>query len=159
MLQDSCKQLISQLDSSQSELTALLTSVADHQDWQPAPDMWSFRYHAAHMATVDQEAYWERVIRIVAGEKPHFEWYLNTGRDFSQHDLRDSLREWALIRRQIINFVRALPEDKLTLTGTHQTFGTITVLDVLQGMLDHDRKHLEELQQYAATLLSTTFPQ
>ena len=154
MLEGIREQLIGQLETSQNELTTLLTSVADHQDWQPAPDMWSFRYHAAHLAMVDQEAYWERVTRIAAGEKPHFEWYLNTDRDFSQHDLRDSLREWAVTRRQIIDFVRALPEAKLTLTGTHQTFGTITVPDVLQGMLDHDREHLEELKGYAAIVHS-----
>ena len=154
MLEGIREQLIGQLETGQNELTTLLTSVADHQDWQPAPDMWSFRYHAAHMATVDQEAYWERVTRIAAGEKPHFEWYLNTGRDFSQHDLRDSLREWAVTRWQIIDFVRALPGDKLTLTGTHRTFGTITVLDVLQSMFDHDREHLEELKGYAAIVLT-----
>jgi hypothetical protein len=154
MLVDTRAQLINQLETSQNELIALLTSVADQPDWQPAPDMWSFRYHAAHLATVDREAYWERVTRIAAGEKPHFEWYLNTDRDFSQHDLRDSLHQWAITRRQIIDFVRALPEDKLTLTGTHRTFGTITVLDVLQGMLDHDHEHLEELKGYTAICLS-----
>ena len=146
--------LISQLEASQHELTALLNSVADNQDWQPAPEMWSFRYHAAHLLMTDKEAYWERVTRIAAGEQPYFDWYFNSDRDFSQLDLRDSLREWAAIRRQILDFVLALPEDKLNLTGTHKTFGVITVLDVLRGMLDHDREHLVELKGYVATALS-----
>ena len=153
MLTATRSELIGQLEASQSELAALLNSLADHQDWQPVPNMWSFRYHAAHLATVDKEAYWERVTRIAAGETPYFDYYLNTDRDFSGDDLADSLRAWAMIRRQIIEFVRSLPEDKLILTGTHQTFGTITVLDVLQSMLDHDQEHLAELKDYAQTVL------
>lgn len=49
-----------------------------------------------------------------------------------------------------MHFVRSLPKAKNTLTGTHDSFGTITVLDVLQGMLDHDREHLGELTQLVA---------
>jgi hypothetical protein len=153
MLTDTRSELIGQLEASQSELAVLLNSLADYQDWQPAPDMWSFRYYAAHLATVDKEAYWERVTRIAAGETPYFDHYLNTDRDFSGDDLLDSLQAWAITRRQIIEFVRSLPEDKLTLTGTHQTFGPITVLDVLQSMLDHDQEHLAELKGYAQRVL------
>lgn len=150
MSQDPREQLISELETSQRQLTALLNSVADNQDWQPSLDAWSFRYQAAHLATVEKEAYWDRVTRIAGGENPHFEPYFNTGRDFSQHELRNSLSEWAVTRREIIRFVRSLPKAKIALTGTHDTFGTITVLDVLQGMLDHDREHLGELTQLVA---------
>ena len=148
--EDTREELISKLETSQRQLTGLLHSVADNQDWQASPDAWSFRYHAAHLATVEKEAYWDRITRIAAGENPHFESYFNTGRDFSQHELRNSLSEWAVTRREIVHFVRSLPKAKTVLTGTHDTFGTITVLDVLQGMLDHDRGHLGELTQLVA---------
>ena len=150
MSEDTREQLISKLETSQRQLTALLNSVTDNQDWQPSPDAWSFRYHAAHLVTVEKEAYWDRITRIAAGENPHFESYFNTGRDFSQHELRNSLSEWAVTRGKIMHFVRFLPKAKIALTGTHDTFGTITVLDVLQGMLDHDREHLGELTQLVA---------
>lgn len=149
---DSVVQLSGQLEISQTELAALLNSVAHEQDWQPAPGMWSFRYHAAHLATVEREAFWERVTRIVAGEAPFFDYYRNTGRDFSQLDLRDSLQQWTITRQQILDFVRAQPEAKLAFSGTHATFGIITVPDVLQIMLDHDREHLAELRQMTANL-------
>ena len=143
-------QLISKLKTSQRQLTALLNSVADNQDWQPSPDAWSFRYHAAHLATVEKEAYWDRITRIAAAENQHFESYFNTGMDFSQNELRNSLSEWAATRRKVIHFVRSLPKVKITLTGTHDCFGTITVFDVVQEMLDHDREHLGELTQLVA---------
>lgn len=148
--EDTREQLISKLETSHRQLTALLNSVADNQDWQPSPDVWSFRYHAAHLATVDKEAYWDRITRIAAGENPHFESYFNTGRDFSQHELHNSLSEWAVTRRKIVQFVRSLPEGRTRLTGTHDTFGTITVLDVLQQMLDHDKHHWGDLTELVA---------
>ncbi len=144
------EQLISKLETSQRQLTVLLNFVADNQDWQPSPDTWSFRDHAAHLATVEKEAYWDRITRIAAAENPHYESDFNTGRDFSQHESRNSLSEWAVTRRKVVHFVRYLPKAKITLTGTHDSFGTITVLDVLQGMLDHDREHLGELTQLVA---------
>lgn len=150
MLADTRPQFIRQLEATQSELVALLQSMADAQDWQPAPDAWSFRYHAAHLAVTDQEAFWPRVTTIAAGENPHFDYYLNTDRDFSRWKLLDSLAEWTATRRQILDFVAGLPESKLSLTGTHATFGVITVLDTLQTMLDHDREHLAELRQMVA---------
>lgn len=153
MSEDIRGQLINKLETSQRQLTALLNSVADSQDWQPSPDAWSFRYHAAHLATVEEEAYWDRITRIAAiaaGENPHFESYFNTGRDFSQHELPNSLSEWAVTRRKIVHFVRSLPRPKIALAGTHDTFGTITVLDVLQGMLDHDKHHWGELTELVA---------
>jgi hypothetical protein len=140
--------LIQQLQDSQHDLTRLLLSVADNQDWRPAPDQWSFRYHAAHLAVTDQEAFWPRLTRIASGENPQFEYYRNSQRDFSRHDLRDSLAAWAVTRRHILNFVADLPESKLTLSGVHATFGVITVLDTLQIMIDHDLEHLSELKSF-----------
>ena len=144
------EQLISKLETSQRQLIALLNFVADNQDWQPSPDSWSFRYHAAHLATVEKEAYWDRITRIAAAENPHYQSYFNIGRDFSQYELRNSLSEWAVTRRKVIHFVRSLLKAKIILTGTHDCFGTITVLNVVQGMLDHDREHLGELTQLVA---------
>ena len=147
MTQETVRQIISELDATQRQLSALLESVAKDQDWQPDPKEWSFRYIAAHLATVDKDCFKDRVVRIAAGENPHFESYFNTGWDFSRFDLRDSLREWALTRQEIFDFVQALPEEGWSLTGTHSRFGTITVLNVLQVMLGHDREHLEHLER------------
>jgi hypothetical protein len=139
------QQLTSQLEETQAALTTLLQAVAGQQDWQPGPETWSFRYQAAHLATAEREAFRERVFRIAGGERPHFAYYLNSDRDFSQAELLDSLQQWAETRREILDFVRGLSLEALALTGTHETQGTITILDVLQVMVDHDREHLQEL--------------
>jgi len=101
-------------------LCALLESIADDQDWQADPSEWSFRYIAAHLATVDRDCYLDRVNRISAGENPYFEAYYNTGWDFSQFALSDSLRAWKTTRKKILELVDALPEDKLLLSAHTQ---------------------------------------
>ena len=148
--------LMTQLEATQKQLIVLLESVAHDQDWQPNPSEWSFRYLAAHLATVDRECFKDRVVRIAAGEKPHFESYFNTGRDFSRIDLRVSLGEWAITRQEIFDFVQTLPEEACLLMGTHASFGTITVLSVLGTMLNHDREHLQHLEQLISEYRTTT---
>ncbi len=143
-------QLIGDLVRMQRQVSAILLSVADDQDWQPDVERWSFRYVAAHMAACDKECLQTRITQIASAQNPHFEFYSNTGRDFSLLDLKDSLGEWALTRQAIVDFFRTLPDDKLSLTGDHATFGAITVPDYLRIGLDHDREHLQELEQMLA---------
>jgi hypothetical protein len=141
------EQLIENVRITQKRMSDLLESVANDQDWQPAPGEWSFRYIAAHLATVDKDCYLDRVVRISSGENPYFESYFNTGWDFGQFDLSDSLHDWKGTRQKIVDLVNNIPEHARSLTGTHAAFGTITVLDVLRMMLDHDQEHLQHLQQ------------
>jgi hypothetical protein len=146
MIENSKTQLFDGLSSTQNRLCELLEAVADDQDWQSEPGQWSFRYIAAHLATVDKECYLDRVIRISAGENPFFKSYFNTGRDFGRFDLRDSRKEWKTTRQEIFKLVNSLPEESLLLSGIHEVFGTITVLNVLKMMLDHDQEHIQHLQ-------------
>jgi len=140
-------QLIGEIRSTQELLTSLLNSVAVDQDWQPAPEEWSFRFVAAHLATVDKECYQDRVVRIAGGENPYFDSYFNTDRDFSKFELPDSLHAWAVTRQEIIAFVSNLSEKQFSLTGTHAAFGTLTVQRVLKLMLDHDQEHIRDLEK------------
>ena len=141
------KDLSDAVRATQSQITRLLGSVADDQDWQPAPQEWSFRFIAAHLATTEKECYQDRVVRIAAGETPHFESYFNTGRDFGSFDLRASLHAWAATRQEILKQVSVLSNEQLALTGSHAAFGTLTVPSVLQLMLDHDREHIRDLEK------------
>ena len=40
MIEEAKGQLIDQLQATQKQLSALLESVADNQDWQPGPEGW-----------------------------------------------------------------------------------------------------------------------
>ncbi len=140
------QRLINDLKVAQRKISTLLDSVADYQDWRLDPERWSYREIGAHLATVEEECFKDRIERIATDTNPYFEYYLNTGRDFSGFDLKESLRKWAATRQENVDLVQTLAEEKWTLVGFHETFGTITVFGALQIMIDHDREHWSELQ-------------
>jgi hypothetical protein len=144
------EQLIARLRISQEQCVTLLTSVAHDQDWQPAPDEWSFRYIAAHLATGEKECLAERLRQIATGTNPVFDMYLNSQNDFSGMDMQRTLQDWVATRQAICDYVRALPEESLLLTASHAAYGTITMLDYLRIWLEHDQEHLQDLEQKIA---------
>ncbi len=140
-------ELIPALEQTTADISRLLESVADDQDWRPDDQHWSFRHIAAHLEACQTECVLVRVRQIAAGAKPTFEFYDNDGWDFSDRDLRHSLREWRESRARVFEFVRSLSSDRLSRTGSHRTFGETTVLDYLKVDLDHDREHLADLTE------------
>jgi len=55
------------------------------------------------LKSCEQECFLDRVKHFSTDESPHFEHYDNTGRDFGQFDLINSLREWAALRRELLD--------------------------------------------------------
>ena len=140
------KQLVRKLRASQKTVKQLLASMAHVQDWQPEPAEWSFRYSAAHLVAIERDHYFPRIRRIASGEHPHFDYYTDTYFNLGETDLLESLREWQTIRQELLAFVQTLPEDKLYLTGVHETLGSITVLDTLEDLLKSDLGQVQHLQ-------------
>ena len=147
MTETTIAELTASLEKSGAELCRLLKSVADRQDDRPDPQHWSFREVAAHLEACQVECVLVRIRQIAANAKPTFEFYENDGWDFSDRDLRASTEEFNDARRRVIEFARSLLGDRLSRTGTHRTFGEITVADYLRIDLDHDREHLKDLAQ------------
>lgn len=139
------QQMVADLLQTQAQITTLLTTVADKQEWRPAPNQWSFRQIAWHLALSERDCLFDRVQRIASGNNPTFGIYLDTDAEFMTRDLHFALEQWADARQAVISFVNALPEAALAHTGYHPSFGRLTVLGYLQIFLDHDQRHLADL--------------
>jgi hypothetical protein len=144
-------QIVSDLLTSQSQLTALLVAVAGKQEWRPAPNQWCFRQIAWHLAIAERDCLLNRIQQIATGTNPTFGIYLDTDAEFITRDLHFALEQWADARQAVIDFVNALPESALAFTGYHPSFGRLTVLGYLQIFYDHDQRHLVDLQQMTAS--------
>lgn len=151
MVRMSKVQLLEKLRATQRQFSIILESMAENQDWQPDTERWSFRFIAAHMATVEEECFLDRVKRFSTEDSPHFEHYDNTGRDFGQFELMNSLREWAALRWELLDIVCSMPENTWHRSATHSTRGTQTLLELLHIVLEHDQEHLQEVQQMNIT--------
>ena len=150
MAAESAGDLIAALEERTSQIRALLESVASDQDSRPINEHWSFREVAAHMEADQTECVLVRIRQIAAGAKPEFEFYNNDGWDFSDRDLRDSLRQWADSRARVFAFVRSLSPERLSRTGKHRTYGEMTVADYLKVDLGHDDAHLADIKAMLA---------
>lgn len=143
-------EVCAQLQHTATELSRVLDSIADHQDYRPDATHWSFREIAAHLEACEFECVLVRVRQIAANAQPKFAFYNNEGWDFSERELKASVRAFNEWRRRVIDFARSLTAEQLSRTGEHGTFGRITVGDYLRINLSHDREHLEELNQMTA---------
>ena len=75
MSESTREQLLEQLEDSQRRVSAVLAPMEPVQDWQREPVEWSFRYIAAHLATVEEGCHLPRVERIAAGDNPRLTRY------------------------------------------------------------------------------------
>lgn len=147
MSQPSREQLLQELESSQNQVIALLASMAHVQDWQPEPAEWSFRFIAAHLATVEQQVHLHRIRRIASGQTPVLTHYENQAAGFAQVDLADSLQAWVAARRELIHFVTALSDRQMALVGIHEMVGPMTLMDTLAEILEQDQANLRHVYQ------------
>lgn len=140
-------QYLRELQSSQAQVVRLLESMADVQDWQPEPAEWSFRLIAAHLATVEQACHFHRVVAIASGGTPGIDLYTNRAIPPAPADLQESLQKWIAMRRRLIAFVAALAEPQMAYVGIHPVVGPVTLLEVLQDILDQDQGNLRHVYQ------------
>ena len=99
----SLDQLIEKLHISQQHLHQLLAGFLHDPDWQPAPGQWSLREIAAHLVEAEEGCLLKRIRLIATGERPHFDFYLNSEDDLSQYDMLDSLERWFNARQWTTN--------------------------------------------------------
>jgi hypothetical protein len=141
------EQLLTELQHSQTRVVKLLETMMPIQDWQPEPAEWSFRFLAAHLATVEQTCHLPRVIAIASGETPTLTLYASTAAGYQKADLRKSLKKWVATRHELIDFVKSLSAHQLTYIGIHESLGPMTVLDMLREILEQDRGNLRHVRQ------------
>lgn len=138
--------LVDALIASQSQLIDFFSTIDDPEQ-QPGAGQWSVRQIAWHLATVEKTCLWPRIQQIAMGTNPTFGIYLDTETEFNTRSLTMALEQWQTARRDVLDLVNSLEPDALAHTGTHPTFGRLTILGYLQIFLDHDQRHLGELEE------------
>jgi hypothetical protein len=141
------EQLLQELQGSQSQVIKLLEAMAPVQDWQPEPVEWSFRFIAAHLATVEQKCHLPRVLAIATGDTPTLSLYTNTAADYQKVDIHKSLKRWVTTRRELMDFVKQLSSRQLTYIGIHESLGPMTLLELLNEILVQDQGNLRHVRQ------------
>lgn len=140
---------LTQLMDSASRLAAVASeSSRSDEGWTPATIL-------GHVSDVDEQV-WHARIRLMADAlrknlpKPSLMWWEPDSqatelkyRDFS---LAQLIARLFSTRAAIIETLSQLTEDGWRASALHDTFGTITIIDLPEKILLHDEEHLESLR-------------
>jgi hypothetical protein len=142
--------LLDRLERSQQLVVGMLRIVAD--DTSARVGAWTLRDIAAHLAATERDCYIVRIRAIAGGEHPTFDFFTHDGADFSGVQLDAALDDWLSARGELLSFVRSLPAEARSLTGSHERYGEVSVDRYLQIALEHDADHLRGLERLAGEL-------
>jgi len=125
--------------------------------WSPREGHWAIVEHLWHLRDLEVEGFSVRFRRImmevnpslpdIDGEKLAIE------RQYIRKDGDQALKEFAAERERIVAKARALESNELTRTGNLETVGPITLADLFERMVHHDREHVETITGIAQRIL------
>ena len=111
----------------------------------PEPGKWSIKDNIAHLVSY-QPVFIGRVHQMLKGDTPAFNAYrADNEPDFIEAQgwpLTDLLNKLNGNRRQILELITNLPDDQLSLKGTHPKYGTMMITEWTEFFLLHEAHHL-----------------
>lgn len=136
---------LDQLLKGHDSICERLYDVAMYQDWRPSPKEWSFRLIAAHLAKIEREAYLVWLDGMLTGKTQTYTAYWNTEAGLGRPELTDSIIRWKESRRRLVERVKMLPANQLSMSVTHDIYGELTAERLVEVAMNHDSDHLSHL--------------
>ena len=134
------------MDHVVTELDALGDDLAG---WRPAVGEWSANECVGHMIEADRRGFAGRIERIRAtngvAEKSWDQLAVAAARRDWERSVADVIGEFRTGRERGIALVRSLQPDELDRHAVHDRAGVVTISDLLQEWLFHDRNHIRQL--------------
>jgi hypothetical protein len=142
------------LDGTSKKLLALVKSFEDVAlRRKPAPDKWSGMEVICHLR--DIERLWaDRLVKTAFTDKPVF-YALDVdgfavSNKYNEQDPGAAIKEFARMREDNLRLLRALPMTQWRRTGLHPKRGEITIEKIVEIMIDHDARHMEQIRAAAS---------
>jgi DinB superfamily len=131
-------------------LTAEIDALsAEALAWHPAPGEWCVKEVLGHLIETERRGFAGRIRIILAGQEPRLEGWDQNGvaaaRRDCERDARELLGELATMRQDSVRLVEELKAADLARGGGHPTVGRLTVADLLNEWIHHDRNHVRQV--------------
>jgi hypothetical protein len=130
----------------QTELAALPDDVLR---FHPAPGEWCAKEVLGHLIEAERRGFTGRVRLLIAQRDPKLQGWdqdaVARERKDCQRDARALLDEFLALREDSVKVVTGLIRDDLPRGGHHPRVGYLTVGDVIQEWVYHDRNHLKQI--------------
>jgi DinB superfamily len=131
-------------------LAMVLTGVYGEEiDFTPAPDKWSIRQLAAHLADSEMVGA-QRFRSVIAEENPKLQFFdqdaWTKNLDYARRQPKQSLESFRRMRAENYELLKALPESAFERIGTHSQRGVESLRKMLEGYADHAENHARQMQ-------------
>ena len=117
--------------------------------WHPAAGEWCVKDVIGHLIESERRGFAGRIRIILAGARPSLEGWdpavVATARKDCDRDARTLVAELLQAREDSAALVAALRPDDLRQVGLHPVVGDLSVADLLQEWVHHDRNHLKQI--------------
>ena len=142
-------EIASLLEAAMASLRLELSSlpervVASH----PAPGEWCAKAVVGHLIEAERRGFAGRVRVMLASENPALQGWepdeVARARGDCTKPMTILLDELAALRRDSAMLVRGLGAGDLARTGQHPKVGRLSVADILQEWVHHDRNHIKQ---------------
>jgi hypothetical protein len=123
--------------------------------WSPAEGAWSAHQALAHLRDTEREAFVVRVQRVLTEDNPDLEDFPGgewIARWRPSGPMRDTLAEYLAASRASSTRLATVPAAAWTQTGTHPTFGRLSLLGWVERMHFHLLDHLSQILAVRAEL-------
>lgn len=117
--------------------------------FHPAPGEWCVKEVIGHLIEAEQRGFAGRIRTILAEDRPRLQaWDQNEvarARRDCGRDAASLLQEFQALRRDGVALAERLRPADLARGGQHPKVGWLTVADLLQEWVHHDRNHLRQV--------------
>ena len=144
------KRVASLLEAAEAHVVAELEALGDElAGLRPAPGEWSAKECVGHLIEADRRGFAGRIERIRAtdgvAEEGWDQLAVAAARRDWERPVAGVIDEFRTGRREGIALVRSLRADELDRHAVHARVGVVTVSDLLQEWVFHDRNHIRQL--------------
>lgn len=141
---------LERLKGTPRELVALLATARNEaMHRQPADDEWSPATVVAHLADAEL-VYSVRIRMAVTADRPYLAGFDENAwvRRFAEleTDAKESLARWRSLRDANLRVLASLEPDEWKLTGMHAERGEMSVTQIADLLVQHDRAHLAQIR-------------
>jgi hypothetical protein len=139
------------LSATPARVAELIDGVSESElSRKPAGELFSLRENVLHLRDIDMDGYESRIERILTESHPSLPDVdgarLAVERDYNNQAMQSALESFAQSRERSIERLRSASEADLDRTAELETFGTVTLLVLLELWMEHDEGHLREIK-------------
>jgi hypothetical protein len=154
MIRLDVNELAERLESNAAELAELIASFPAESRLKSLGDEFSAVEHACHLRDVERDGFTPRIRSVIVDDDPLLFGFDGAGvaavSDYRSENALAALNGFLEARKANVDALRALPETGFLRVGHYADSNPITLGDIVAGMLDHDRDHLDRMQRMLA---------